>query len=320
MTESASLVGLVLADGAPRLQSATDELLAPWERQLVGESGQSLICVPLKTGDTICGAIEVASQPDDPFDREDLQFLIDAASPVALAIGRSRLHKQLVHAEKLAGMGRLAASIAHEINNPLQAIHNSLHLLLSRPLNEEKRERYLSMAQMEVERLITVVRQMLDFYRPSYDGMRPISIHGLLESVLGATAQQMRERSVLLEREWTERLPRVRGVGGHLKHVFTSLILNAITAMPDGGQLIIRTRVDGGQPGSIAPLVLVEFINTGPGIPDDEARTLFEPKGADLELVISYGIIEQHGGMLSVRSDNSGTTFRVALPMADDGQ
>jgi nitrogen-specific signal transduction histidine kinase len=69
----------------------------------------------------------------------------------------------------------------------------------------------------------------------------------------------------------------------------------------------------------VAPQVLIDFINTGPGISDEEARTLFEPKGADLELVISYGIIEQHGGMLSVKSDSKSTTFRVALPVPGDG-
>lgn len=321
LNDPAGLVGRVFADGVPRLHKApgADDDLALWERRLVGEADQALVCVALKSGDSIVGAIELSSRSGGLFSDEDFEYLIALAHPIALAVERSRLHRQLVHDEKLASMGRMAASIAHEINNPLQAIHNSLHLLLSRSFSEEKRERILTMAQMEVDRLITVVRQMLDFYRPSHDVMRPVSVHGLLETVLNVTARQTQERRVQVEREWAALLPRVRGNSGHLKHVFTSLISNAIAAMPDGGRLIVRTRTDSGEQGSASQVVLIEFIDTGPGISADEARTIFDPQSAGLELVISYGIVEQHGGMLSVKSDGRGTTFRVALPVAGEG-
>jgi PAS domain S-box-containing protein len=233
---------------------------------------------------------------------------------------RQRAVQRLTQTEKLAGMGRLATSIAHEINNPLQAIHNSLHLVLTRPLSEEKRDRYLGMAHEEVERLITMVQRMLDFYRPSRDGMRPISLHAILENVLVMTAEQFRESAILVEQQWDERLPWVKGIGSHLKQVFLNLALNAIEAMPDGGRLTVRTRVETRYPDLAERFVLVEFIDTGPGIPDQEAQTIFEPfyttknKGPGLGLAISYSIIERHEGTLSVSSSSAGTIFRVALP------
>lgn len=239
---------------------------------------------------------------------------------------RQRAAQRFAQTEKLAGMGRLATSIAHEINNPLQAIHNSLHLVVNRPLSEEKRDRYLLMAHEEVERLITLVQRMLDFYRPSRDGMRPISLHAILENVLSMTAEQFREADIVIDRRWDERLPWVKGIGPHIKQVFLNLALNAIEAMPDGGRLTISTRVEAAHMGLAERYVLVEFSDTGPGIPAHEAETIFEPfystkhAGPGLGLAISYSIIERHEGALSVSSSANGTTFRVALPAIEGSE
>jgi PAS domain S-box-containing protein len=216
-------------------------------------------------------------------------------------------HRRQAQSEKLAGMGRLTASIAHEINNPLQALHNTLHLLLSRPFPEEKRERLLTMAQLEVDRLSGLVQRML---------------HGLLESALAGASGILQKHQVQIERDWAERLPWVIGIGGHLRQVFMDLAVNAVEAMPEGGRLIIRTRVDDSPQEDEAPRVLIEFADSGPGIPDGDAQRIFEPfysskrSSTGLGLAISYSIVERHGGMLSVSSNGSGTTFRVALPVA----
>jgi two-component system NtrC family sensor kinase len=224
--------------------------------------------------------------------------------------------------EKLAGMGRLTASIAHEINNPLQALHNTLHLLLSRPFPDEKRERLLSMAQMEVDRLAALVQRMLELHRPSSKDMRPISVHGLLESALAGAAGALQQHHISVERDWAERLPWVIGIGGHLRQVFVDLAVNAVESMPGGGRLMIRTRMEDSAHEGATARVLVEFADSGPGIPDSEAQRIFEPfyshkkSGAGLGLAISYSIVERHGGTLSVSSSGSGTIFRVALPVA----
>jgi len=269
-----------------------------------------------------------------PFTMADRDLLALLASQVAIALETVWLRASITHAanegqqtahhlaqtEKLAGMGRLAASIAHEINNPLHAIYNSLHLLVNRPLSDDKRERYLGMAQEQAERLIALVQRMLNVYQPSRDGMRPTALHPILEHVLRTEGEQFERIGIVIERDWGEGLPRVMGIASHLKQVFQNLTLNAIEAMPQGGQLVVRTRAVDGRFGGASQAVSVEFIDDGPGIPDSEIQTIFEPfyttksHGTGLGLPISYSIVEQHGGTLSVRSEQQRTTFRVTLP------
>lgn len=251
---------------------------------------------------------------------------------------RQRIAQQLFQTEKLAAVGRLSASIAHEINNPLQALHNSLHLLINRPLSEDKRRQYLLMSQDEVERLISIVQRLIDFYRPSREGMRPIDLHEPLDLVLTLVHNQLEQSHVRIVRETTSRLPHVFAIANHIKQVYMNLILNAIEAMPDGGSLTIRSHVaeaafdeDHGAAATSGaaghrvdgPSVVIEFSDTGQGIPPHELSKIFEPfyttrtKGTGLGLAISYSIIEQHHGELSVNSSpGQGTTFRIRLPVA----
>jgi two-component system NtrC family sensor kinase len=253
---------------------------------------------------------------------------------------RQRIARQLLQTEKLAALGRLSASMAHEINNPLQAIHNSVHLLLNRPLPEEKRQRYLEMTREEIDRLISIVQRILDFYRPTRDGMRPVDLGDILESVLTLTANQLHEHSIHVLRENHPPLPWVLAVTSHIKQVCLSLIFNAIEAMPDGGELRVCvyqaaegsevsangfTVVAGGNAASpmIGPTVVVEIGDTGSGISSQDLPKIFEPfyttrmKGTGLSLALSYSIVEQHHGEMAVRSAlGEGTTFRIRLPVA----
>lgn len=301
-----------------------------------------------------------ASGPRENHEIEtELRTRHDQAAPVAVSVSavphagqqlllviardiseRQRIAQQLVQAEKLAALGRLSASLAHEINNPLQAIHNSVHLLLSRPLPEEKRQRYLSMTQEEVERLISIVQRMLDFYRPNREGMRPVEVNDILDTVLTLTETQIHERGVRLQREGDRPLPRVFAISNHLKQVCFNLIFNALEAMPDGGELRVRAYVvesaadldeagfvaaSGGRrtEGPESGWVVVEISDTGGGIAPQDLTKIFEPfyttrtKGTGLGLAVSYSIIDQHHGELSARSrPGEGTTLRVMLPVA----
>jgi two-component system NtrC family sensor kinase len=273
---------------------------------------------------------------------EDQQFLLIIARDMS---NRWRLAQQLIQNEKLAVAGRLVSSIAHEINNPLQAIQNSLQLLINRSANGngDKLQRYLLMAQDEVEHLSSIVQRVIDIYRPSPEGMRPTDLHDLLRAVITLVNQQLHTSNVRVVRELHPRLPLVAGISSHLKQVYISLILNAIESMPDGGVLTIRTYVirdDNGreepasadqgtavlnsestaQPGKRFRVV-VEFSDTGRGISEEELTRVFEPfyttrsNGVGLSLAISYGIVEQHNGKLTVNSAlGQGTTFRLTIP------
>lgn len=266
-----------------------------------------------------------------------------------------QLTRELIQREKLTAIGRLVSGIAHEINNPLQAIHNSLHLLVNSASNGnnvgnnmEKRQRYLSMAHQEVQHLINIVQRVLEIYRPSQESMRPIDMHDLLRAVLQVLDQEFASSAVQVVLELHPRLPLVWGISSHLKQACLSLLLNAVEAMQNGGVLTLRTYVtldtpvdDAGwieqveQIDTIQPeagtierwghyiRVVVEISDTGCGIPPDELTKVFEPfyksrsNGVGLGLAISYSIIEQHHGTLSASSTvGQGSTFRISLPIA----
>ncbi len=336
--------------------------------QLSGYSHAELVAMPL---DHLLPALaelvqrtregnSSASVPEGPEIEMDLRTRQEQTTPVAVSLSavshagerlilviardvseRQRIAKQLVQAEKLAALGRLSASLAHEINNPLQAIHNSVYLLLTRPLPEEKRQRYLKMTQEEIERLISIVQRMLDFYRPSREGMRPADVDEILDAVLTLTETQLAEQRVQLVRQRAGQLPRVFAVSNHLKQVCFNLIFNALEAMPEGGELHVKTAVVEGEAeldtegfvtvlaGGAAEragraMVVIEISDTGSGIPAHDLSKIFEPffttrtKGTGLGLAVSYSIIEQHHGDLAVRSVvGEGTTFRIALPVAE---
>jgi len=327
------IAGHVVRDGKPLLvlDAQNDPRFCPGIDEAISFVTRSVLCVPLKVKDKIIGAIEAINKLDGQFDEKDLWLLDYMAGSVAIALENVRLYTelsdfareleksqaQLVQAEKLAAMGRLAASIAHEINNPLQAIHNCLHLTLKKPLNEEKKTRYLGMAQEEVERLITIVQRMLEFYRPSKEGMAPTDIHTLIENVLALASKRLQHGKITATPRLASDLPTISAVSDQLKQVFLNIVINAIEAMPQGGELYIETKLseDGDE-------LSVAFADTGVGLSEKEQANIFEPffttkaTGTGLGLSVSYGIIERHGGRIKVQSElGKGATFTVYLPL-----
>ena len=167
-----------------------------------------------------------------------------------------------------------------------------------------------------------IVQHMMDLYRPTREGVRPVSAHELLESVLTTLEPRLRQDHIQIERDWDGYLPRISGTLSQLRQVFSSVILNAVDAMPDGGKLTLRTqrsRRDDTQ------VVLIEIADNGPGIAPEEMGSIFEPfyskrgQRTGLSLAVSYSIIEQHGGRLTVTSSNHGATFQIALPAYPSG-
>jgi GAF domain-containing protein len=303
---------------------------------------RALMAASLLTHDRAIGVVQVASGKPGVYTREQLQMLGAIASTLTVALENARLYEelkvtlrereetqtQLIHAEKMGALGRLAASIAHEISNPLQSVQGCLTLAveeLDGPQRREKLDRYLGIAGSEVERISTIVQRMRDLYRPVREGKRPTDLHAVLESVLALTDKQLQHSNVVVERAWCRELPVVQANADQLKQVFLNLILNAIDAMPGGGPLRISTNLDeveirDGQ--AAVPAVRVEFSDAGEGIPEDMLPHIFEPffttkeNGAGLGLSTSYGIIESHNGQITVTSEaGAGTTFTILLPV-----
>jgi C4-dicarboxylate-specific signal transduction histidine kinase len=297
---------------------------------------RSALCVPLIVKDEVVGAVQVVNKLGGPFDRDDLALFLSIAASVAAAIENSWLYSeladfaqelersqaQLIQAEKMAAVGRLAASIAHEINNPLQAIHNSLHLTLRPTLSEEKKARYLAMAQEEVERLIDIVRRLLEFYRPSRGRRVLADVNQVVYNVLALTNKRLQHGRVAVQTHLAPDLPMLRIVPDQLAQVFLNIIINAVEAMPQGGQLTVRT-----QKTQDDKWVRITFADDGPGMDERTKASIFEPffttkhTGTGLGLAISYGIIERHGGQIQVESTPGlGSAFAVQLPIVSTTQ
>jgi len=270
-------------------------------------------------------------QGETAFRESDLEMFVILARQAAVALENAYLHAELrayirrvedsqralIQAEKLATAGRLTASIAHEINNPLQAVQNCLHLAGRKELPVKERQGYLKMAQGELERLMHTVQRMLDFYRPGALDRKQANINDLLKRVLSLLEQQLTERGIQLHTHYSTRLPNVLVVGDQIQQVFLNLILNAMEAMPKGGELFIETSREINE-------VVVVLRDTGPGIPEKEREHLFEPfvstkeGGTGLGLAVSYGIIAAHGGSLDLLTGlGRGACFKVTMPVEE---
>lgn len=329
------IVGYVVQSGNAKLVNNVERdphFLAQVDEE-IGFTARTILCVPLTIRDRVVGAIEVINKIDGAFTDQDRELLQAMAASVAVALENSNLYNelaefakelersqaQLVQAEKMAAIGRLAASIAHEINNPLQSIHNSLHLSLHQHLGADKRLQYLNMAQSEVQRLIEIVQRMLDFYRPSRGSVVLTDVNDIVQNVLALASKRLQHGHVRVHTKQSPNLALVPVVSDQITQVFLNIVINAIEAMPSGGELQVETRLSEDR-----EWVLVYFRDTGEGMSSEQAANLFEPfyttksDGTGLGLAISYGIVERHGGLIEVSSQpGEGATFVVKLPVCE---
>jgi two-component system, NtrC family, sensor kinase len=224
----------------------------------------------------------------------------------------------MLQGARLAAVGQLAASIAHEINNPLYAVRNCLYLLEEDLPAELRDADYLILARDQLARIAGIIERMRDFYRPSRGDMAPHDLNDLLENTLALAGLQTRHTAIQMIFAPATDLPAVMCNGDQLRQVFLNLILNAIDAMPDGGTLTVRTIAG-------STVAVVEVQDTGIGIPEDIRARLFDaffttkPTGTGLGLSICAHIVTQHGGQLRVESSpGQGSTFQIALPFQPD--
>ncbi len=237
---------------------------------------------------------------------------------------RRRLEQALFESEKLAATGRLAASIAHEINNPLEAIQNALYLLVKRTPEDDPNAKFLAIAMKETERMSRILRQMLGFYRPAAD-LAPTDLNSLIDEAGTLVAKRLWDRNVRIEKIFDPTLPKVMASADQIKQVILNLVLNAAEAMTKGGLITVTT--ESHRDAAAGPIrtgaVRVLIADTGPGISEEYLPHIFEPffstkgkKGTGLGLWVSLGIAQSHGGRLQVRNGPSGgTVFSLTLPI-----
>lgn len=306
----------------------------------------SEICVPLSEGEHTIGVINLERTEKDsasPIDYDLIQSLAGILSSVMMNARRyqllqknieamQRAESRLIRSETLATAGRLTASIAHEINNPLQALNNCLYLAERYELSPEERHKNLAIARRELDRLVTTVQRMLDFYRPGARSRSMTDVNIMIEHVVTLLEPQLKNNQIRIHKSLDPSLGLVLVVAGQIHQVLLNLLINAMDSMPGGGEIFIQT----------APLTIAQYSSnedrhiagleitiqdTGPGIPLEEREHLFEPilstkeNGTGLGLAISSGIIQAHGGSITlIDTGERGACFRINLPEGKDDQ
>ncbi|MBT8373664.1 MAG: PAS domain S-box protein, partial [Deltaproteobacteria bacterium] len=225
--------------------------------------------------------------------------------------------EQLLQSEKLAAMGRLTSQVAHELNNPLYGIMNTLELLKTEIPADNKRRKILDMALSETIRLSDLLRKMLSFSKPDQEERHPVDINSVLDEILLLHEKQLKENDIHLVATFAEGLGLVNASKNQLRQVFLNMVANARDAMPEGGSLSVLTEGD-------TDKVYVKISDTGTGIREEHLDKIFdsffttkgEVKGVGLGLSVCYGFIEDHGGDIEVKSQmGEGTTFIISLPV-----
>jgi two-component system NtrC family sensor kinase len=230
---------------------------------------------------------------------------------------------QLLQSAKLAAVGELAASVAHEINNPLYAARNSLFLLEQDVAADSAGREFLAVAQSELGRIARIITRMRDFYRPTREELEPTDLNELLHATGELMQTHLRHSHIVFQAALAPNLPPIIAHADQMRQVFLNLMLNACDAMEGGGTLGAhsRLRASAGQ-----AAIEIQISDTGVGIEPEHLAHLFEPfyttkaQGTGLGLAISAHIITQHGGQLSVESTpGQGATFTILLPLDANG-
>lgn len=278
------------------------------------------------------GTLSVQSPHAGVFTADDERLLTLLGTQAALAIEKAKLYAelnaaldhekavraQLVSAEKLAALGRIVASVAHELNNPLQAIQNALYLIMTEETLSPQAREDLQTILNETERMVDMIARLRETYRPAVsEEFKPESLNILVMEVQKLLATHLRRNHIRLEISLDETLPAIPLIRDQVKQIILNISLNAVEAMPDGGLLNIRTEHHPKQ-----KEVMLSVSDTGPGISKHVLPYIFDPfvttreEGSGLGLAITFDIVRRHNGRIDVDTGpDKGTVFMVWLPV-----
>lgn len=336
LQDEQSALGRAFIERQPLLINRTPHTSLPGEGQTLGDVMVTL----LNHHGRLLGMLLVATYDERSFDKADLRLLRSIGEQAALAVRNAQLHAslqdyahnlegmvearteelrtaqdQLVRSEKLAALGRLAAGVAHEVNNPLQPILNCLEVAIEDIENNDPVDaEILRVAESEVQRIKIIVSRLLDFARPRTSEKSEIDLQKLVDEVLILSAKQLERMRVTLSRDFQPAQPIMADIA-QIKQVVLNLVLNAAESMPEGGHVHVAVF----EHGSGVNLIVED---TGTGMSEETIAQIFEPfystkgDGTGLGLAVSYGIVQGHGGNISVESQpGTGSRFTVWLPL-----
>ena len=244
-------------------------------------------------------------------------IFVDLKERLAMERKLRETQEKLLQSEKLAAMGRLTSQIAHELNNPLYGIMNTLELLKTEISPQSKRRKILDMALSETVRLTELLRKMLRFSKPDEEKKQATNVNIILDEILLLFGKQLQENSIRISTNFADNLEKVHASRNQLRQVFLNMIANARDAMPDEGTLTIKTFAK-------RDTVYIEITDTGIGIKEDNINKIFDDffttknsvKDVGLGLSVCYEFVKEHGGNIRVSSEwGSGTTFTISLPI-----
>ena len=295
----------------------------------------AMLGIPLFSQERTIGALAVGDHTGREFTEDELQAVQAFADQAALALENARLYAsaqdsltrlretqaQLVQAAKMSALGQLVSGVAHELNNPLSVIIGYGQLLLAREVPESLR-RPVELMVAQGDRMAKIVRNLLFFARQRPPERVAVNLQTVVEQTLALRINQLTLSGITVETQFAANLPEIAGDAQQLEQVFLNLLLNAeqaILEVKPQGRIVVRTRLSPG-----GDFVCADVIDDGPGVAPDALPHVFEPffttktvgSGTGLGLSVSYGILEEHSGRLSLQSRRGETVFTVELPIA----
>jgi nitrogen-specific signal transduction histidine kinase len=243
-----------------------------------------------------------------------------------------RLELQIRRSDRLASLGTLSAGMAHEIKNPLVSIKTFAQLLPERYEDSDFRETFSNLIGHEIDRIDSLVNQLLRFARPAKPHLQPSHVHAILEKSLLLVGHRLYQKDIKLTRFWEANVDTIRADADQLEQVFLNFFINAMDAMKNGGELSVATEVltdeewlshlAGGHNGDTHEVLRVTIRDNGEGIRSEDLAHVFDPffttkdYGTGLGLSVVHGIIQEHGGQIEVESElHKGTAFHILLPL-----
>jgi two-component system NtrC family sensor kinase len=266
-------------------------------------------------------------------DKEKLRSTVNSLEKANLELKRAQ--EEIIRAEKLASVGRLSAGIAHEIGNPIGIVMGYLELIKQKDIPDAERNEYIHRTEAEIERINTIIRQLLEISRPSNAGLKVVSVHELIDDIAEVLDVQPLMSGIALECRLEAENDKVLADSNQLRQVFLNLMINAADAISSGGKtvngkLLIQSALAGEtseQPQDLKTHLKIMFIDNGPGIPKENIANIFDPfyttkepgKGTGLGLSVSFMIVEGFGGKMTVSSAiGEGTTMTLLLPTVEN--
>jgi len=314
------IVGNVALTGEPALLTDMQEDARVQPRVLAAlreEGLRAFAVVPLRSREEVVGTLGIVSYTPGAFGVKDLELLTAIGHQLGVAIENARLRQQALEAERLAAVGRIASTIAHDLRGPLGGIIRSAEFMARPELSDGTRQKLSHAVAAMARRLINTAQEILDYTRGGRRALHlaPCALPEFLEQVIEVLKVDFSDRGIEVVTEW-DYTGEVQMDPNRMAQVVYNIAANARDAMPEGGRLTIVTR-------QMEEWVELRFTDTGPGVPPELGERIFEPfvsygkrEGAGLGLAIARRIVREHGGEIDVESpDGGGATFVVQLPL-----